>query len=145
MSKLKVALASDHAGYQLKKHIIKYLQETGYEVKDFGSDTDEAVDYPDYAHPLSEAIENKEFDLGITFCGSGNGINMAANKHKGIRSAVCWTVEISKLARLHNNANVCAIPSRFIDEETTIEIVKAFLNTDFEGGRHQRRIEKITF
>ena len=143
MHTLKIALASDHAGYQLKNRIIKYLKENNFEIKDFGSYTDEAVDYPDYAHPLAESVEKGEYDIGITFCGSGNGINMAANKHKKIRSAVCWTSEISKLARLHNNANICAIPARFIDDETAIDIVKSFLNTEFEGGRHLRRITKI--
>ncbi|MBN1182151.1 MAG: ribose 5-phosphate isomerase B [Bacteroidales bacterium] len=143
MAVKKIAFASDHAGYQLKRKIIAFLEKSGYECKDFGSHSDEAVDYPDFAHPLSFAIENGEFELGITFCGSGNGINMAANKHKGIRSAVCWNPEISKLARLHNNANVCAIPARFIDEETAREVVKQFLTTSFEGGRHQGRIDKI--
>jgi ribose 5-phosphate isomerase B len=114
-----------------------------YEVRDIGCFSEDSVDYPDYAHPLAEAVEKGDFDFGITICGSGNGINMASNKHQNIRSAVCWNEEIGRLARSHNNANVCALPGRFINEAEAIVILKAFLNTPFEGGRHKRRIDKI--
>ena len=139
-----IALASDHAGYKLKLKIIKYLESLNFEkIKDFGCFSDESADYPDYAHPLAEAVESGEFEIGISICGSGNGINMTVNKHQGIRSALCWNVEISRLARAHNDANICALPARFIDEELAIKIVNEFLNTGFEGGRHLRRIKKI--
>ena len=140
---LKIAIASDHAGYERKLVVLKYLKELGYECKDFGAFSSESSDYPDYAHPLAIAVSNNEFDLGITLCGSGNGINMTANKHQGIRSALCWIPEIARLARLHNNANVLAIPARFVSDDEAIEITKTFLNTEFEGGRHLTRINKI--
>ena len=143
MQKLKVAIACDHAGFEQKQAVLKYLQQQGIEFKDFGAFSEESSDYPDYAHPLAQAVSNKEFELGITLCGSGNGINMTANKHPGIRSAICWMPEIAALARQHNNANVCALPARFITDEQAIEIVKTFLSTEFEGGRHQSRINKI--
>lgn len=143
MGKLKIAVASDHAGFERKQVILKYLQEQGIEYKDFGAFSGESSDYPDYAHPLAEAVSLGEFEKGITLCGSGNGINMTANKHQGIRSAICWLPEIAKLARLHNDANVCALPARFITDEEAIEIVKIFLKTGFEGGRHLNRINKI--
>jgi ribose 5-phosphate isomerase B len=140
---MKIAIASDHAGYGMKEHIKKYLQEHGHDVRDLGARTDESSDYPDFAHPLAIAVENNEVDLGISMCGSGNGINMAANKHAGIRSALCWSTEIASLARAHNNANICALPARFITEELAKKIIDTFLTTSFEGGRHQRRIDKI--
>ncbi|GAB4298201.1 MAG: ribose 5-phosphate isomerase B [Marinilabiliales bacterium] len=140
---MKLAFASDHAGYKTKKILIDYLSLKGYSIKDFGTYSEESCDYPDYAHPMAKAVENNEFDYGISLCGSGNGINMVANKYQGIRSALCWNVEISKLARQHNDANICALPARFISVEEAKKIVDAFLNTEFEGGRHQRRIEKI--
>jgi len=140
---LKIAIASDHAGYERKLVVLKYLKELGYECEDFGAFSSESSDYPDYAHPLAIAVSNNEFDLGITLCGSGNGINMTANKHQGIRSALCWIPEIARLARLHNNANVLAIPARFVSDDEAIEITKTFLNTEFEGGRHLTRINKI--
>ncbi len=140
---MKVAIASDHAGFELKVLVKTYLEEKGYEVMDFGSFSSESSDYPDFAHPLAEAIEQNKFDFGISMCGSGNGINMAANKHPGIRSALCWKKEIAQLARKHNDANICALPARFIDLEQAKEIIDCFLTTDFEGGRHKRRIEKI--
>jgi len=143
MKGLKIAVASDHAGYERKQTVLKYLQEQGIEYKDFGTYSAESCDYPDYAHPLSEAVSCGEFDKGITLCGSGNGINMTANKHNGIRSAICWLPEIAKLARSHNDANVCALPARYITDDEAIEIVKVFLTTDFEGGRHLDRINKI--
>jgi ribose 5-phosphate isomerase B len=143
MERMKIAVASDHAGFERKQTVLKYLQEQGIEYKDFGAFSEVSSDYPDYAHPLAIAVSNGEFDFGITLCGSGNGINMTANKHQRIRSAICWMPEIAALARKHNNANVCALPARFITDEQAIEIVKIFLNTGFEGGRHQRRIDKI--
>lgn len=139
----KVALAADHAGFLIKEKIKSYLIKNGYEVKDYGTFSEESVDYPDFAHPLAYGIEKKLHDVGITVCGSGNGINMTANKHQGIRSALCWNEEISRLARAHNDANVCAIPGRFVSESEAELIVKTFLNTDFEGGRHSKRVDKI--
>lgn len=139
----KVAIASDHAGFPVKEYIKLFLIKSGYEVKDYGTFSDESVDYPDYAHPLAKAVENHLHDIGITVCGSGNGINMTANKYQGIRSALCWNEEISRLARAHNDANICAIPGRFVSVSEAELIVKTFLNTDFEGGRHSIRIAKI--
>jgi len=143
MKKMKIAVASDHAGFERKQTVLKYLQEQGIEYKDFGAYSSESSDYPDFAHPLADAVSKGEFDEGVTLCGSGNGINMTANKHQGIRSAICWLPEIAELARLHNDANVCALPARYITDEQAIEIVKIFLETDFEGGRHINRINKI--
>ncbi|MBW8332491.1 MAG: ribose 5-phosphate isomerase B [Prolixibacteraceae bacterium] len=143
MEKIKIGVASDHAGFERKQTVLKYLQEQGIEYKDFGAFSAESSDYPDYAHPLADAVSHGEFNLGITLCGSGNGINMTANKHQGIRSAICWMPEIAMLARLHNDANICALPARYITDEQAIEIVKIFLATEFEGGRHQNRINKI--
>lgn len=138
-----LAIASDHAGYQMKLSIIKYLEEKGYEVKDFGTDSTDAVNYPDFGHPLAEAVESGRFNLGISLCGSGNGINMVTNKHQGIRGALCWNKEISTMARLHNDANICSLPARYLDLETAREILDAFLETDYEGGRHDIRISHI--
>jgi len=138
-----LAIASDHAGYRMKVSLISYLEEKGYKIKDFGTDSDKAVDYPDYGHPFAEAVESGSCKLGFSLCGSGNGINMVTNKHQGIRGALCWNKEISKLARSHNDANICSLPARFLDLETAKEIVDAFLETEFEGGRHVQRIEKI--
>jgi ribose 5-phosphate isomerase B len=143
MEKLKIAVASDHAGFERKQAILKYLQERGIEYKDFGAYSSESSDYPDFAHPLAIAVSNGEFNMGITLCGSGNGINMAANKHQKIRSAICWLPEIAELARLHNDANVCALPARYLTNDQAVEIVKIFFATGFEGGRHQNRINKI--
>ncbi len=139
-----IALASDHAGFELKKVLIKHLESLGFEkIKDVGTYSSESTDYPDYGHLLAETIESGECEVGISICGSGNGINMTANKHQGIRSALCWCVEISRLARAHNDANVCALPGRFIDSDEAVKIVDVFLTTDFEGGRHLRRVKKI--
>lgn len=143
MSKIKIAVASDHAGFEMKKSIINHLATKGYEFFDFGADSNESADYADYAHPLSYAVENGEYDLGITLCGSGNGINMVANKHQGIRSAICWNPELARLAKAHNNANICSLPARFISNETAVKIIDTFLTTKFEGGRHIQRIKKI--
>lgn len=138
-----IALAGDHAGFSKKQVIKKYFEENNIAYEDLGSYTEESVDYPVYAHKMGEAIEKGEYEIGITFCGSGQGISIAANKHQGVRSGVCWNTEIAALAREHNNANVCAIPSRFVSDEEAIAIVSAFLNADFEGGRHARRVAQI--
>lgn len=139
----KIIIASDHAGFRLKEKLVKWLAKNRYEVRDMGGFSEDSVDYPEYAHPLAVAVEKGDYAYGITICGSGNGINMASNKHQGIRSAVCWNEEISRLARAHNDANICALPGRFLSEAEAIVIVKTFLVTPFEGGRHKRRIEKI--
>ncbi|MCK9208509.1 MAG: ribose 5-phosphate isomerase B [Salinivirgaceae bacterium] len=140
---MNLAIACDHAGYELKEKLIVYLKLLGHKIKDFGTHSSQSMDYPDAAHPLAEAVEKGDFDFGITICGSGNGINMTANKHQGIRAALCWNSEISALARQHNNANVCSLPARFIDYELATKILDAFLTSQFEGGRHQTRIDKI--
>lgn len=140
---MKIGIACDHAGYETKEEIIKYLEQGGHKVTNFGTNSAESMDYPDTAHPLAIAVENKELEMGISICGSGNGINMTANKHQGIRAALCWTTEISKLAREHNNANICSLPARFISISEAKQIVDTFLVTKFEGGRHQRRLEKM--
>ncbi len=139
----KIGFACDHAGYQLKNTLIAYVQKMGFETADFGTFSEDSCDYADFAHPLADGVESKDCFIGVSICGSGNGINMTVNKHQGIRSALCWTEEISKLARLHNNANICSMPARFISEETAHKILDAFLNTEFEGGRHVNRINKI--
>ena len=138
-----IPIGSDHAGFLLKEAIIKHLKNRGFETKDVGCYSEESIDYPDYAHPVSEFILSNEGSLGILICGSGNGINMTANKHQGVRSALCWNNEIALLARQHNNANIIAIPARFITIEEAISMVDTFLNTNFEGGRHQLRVNKI--
>ncbi|MFW5886703.1 MAG: ribose 5-phosphate isomerase B [Bacteroidota bacterium] len=139
----KIAIGSDHAGFNIKTYLKGELLKLGVEVIDFGTNSDDSTDYPDYAHPLAESVESGECEAGIAICGSGNGISMTANKHQGIRSAVCWNTEITYLARMHNNANVCALPGRFVKRQEAMEIVKTFLTTGFEGGRHLRRIQKI--
>lgn len=139
----KIAIASDHAGFNLKTFIKGELLKNGIEVIDKGTDSDDSTDYPDYAHPLANSVENNESEIGIAICGSGNGINMTVNKHQGIRSAVCWNTEIAYLARLHNDANICALPGRFLKQQEALKIVNAFLTTGFEGGRHKRRVDKI--
>ncbi len=139
----KIALASDHAGFELKEKLENYLKDKGFEVFDFGTHSQESVDYPDYVHPLAEAIEKGEYDLGIVVCGSGNGVAITANKHQGIRAGYCWNEEIARLARQHNDANVCALPGRFIAFDYARLIVDAFLSAEFEGGRHERRVKKI--
>lgn len=142
--KKTIGIACDHAGFEYKEIVIKYLKEKGFSVNDYGCFSSDSVDYPDFAHQLAQSIENGTNDLGIQFCGSGNGINMSANKHQAIRSALCWEVEIAELARLHNDANVCTMPARFISLEKALTIIERFINTDFEGGRHQRRVDKIS-
>ena len=140
---MKLAIAADHAGYQLKEQVKANLLKQGYEVQDFGTDSDKSVDYPDFIQPLARAVENKEADMGVIMCGSGNGVNMTANKYQGVRSALCWTEEIAKLARQHNDANVIALPARFMEPEEAMKAVNTFINTGFEGGRHATRVNKI--
>lgn len=139
-----ICIASDHAGYNFKERLKRDLSHEGIKVKDYGTDSEESTDYPDYVHPLARAIENGEYKLGIVLCGSGNGVNITANKHKGIRSALCWKKELAALARKHNNANVLALPARFIEYKDALEIAKTFLKYSFDGGRHERRVEKIS-
>jgi len=140
---MKIGLACDHAGFELKEKVVKYLNNKNIETTDFGTYSNESCDYPDFAHKLALAVENGECYPGISICGSGNGINITVNKHAKIRSALCWTPEIASLARAHNNANILAMPARFISEEVAYQIIEAFLTTEFEGGRHQTRIDKI--
>lgn len=139
----KIAIGGDHAGYELKEKIKKLLDERGHLIEDYGPYSDKAVDYPDFVHPVATAIEKNEFDFGILICGSGNGVAMTANKHQGIRAAVCWNEMLAKLARSHNNANILCLAGRFIDYELAKEIVHIFLSTGFDGGRHASRIQKI--
>ena len=140
---MKIGVACDHAGFEYKEKLKEYLYSKYEEIKDFGCYSLESVDYPDFAHQLAVSIENEENDLGIQFCGTGNGINMSANKHQGIRAALCWNTHIAEQARLHNNANVLTMPARHLKWEEVKKIVDVFLNTDFEGGRHERRVNKI--
>ena len=139
----KIGIGGDHAGFEYKQKMISILQEEGYQVKDFGPSSDASADYPDFVHPLANAVENEEIDLGIAICGSGNGVCMTVNKHQNVRGALVWNKELAALARQHNNANIVCIPARFIDFELASDIVKIFLTTDFEGGRHQKRVDKI--
>lgn len=139
----KILIGSDHAGYELKELIKQHLVAKGIEVKDVGPSSADSVDYPDFAHPVANEVASNASVFGILICGSGNGINMTANKHQEIRSALCWKLEIAELARLHNNANIIALPARFISNEEAIKCVDVFLSTDFEGGRHQNRVDKI--
>ena len=140
---MNIAIGADHAGYELKKAIIDFLKEIGHKVEDFGCYSEESIDYPDYAHPVCESIEKGTNKYGVLICGSGNGISMAANKHPGIRAALSWSAEIAELGRLHNNANIVSIPARFVSEESALKIIEAFFSTEFEGGRHQTRVDKI--
>lgn len=141
--KKKVALASDHAGYEMKMIIEGYLDSQNIEYVDFGTHSADSCDYPDFAHPAAEAVENGTCYPGIALCGSGNGIAMTLNKHQGIRAAICWTPELARLARAHNNANVLVLPARFVEPAEAMNIVDVFLATPFDGGRHERRVEKI--
>jgi len=143
MKPLRLALGSDHAGFLLKEKLSKYLQENGHKVMDFGCYSEERADYADFGHIVAHALEKDEADFGILLCGSGNGINMSANKHKGIRAALCWKKEIAELARQHNDANIITLPARFITEEEAVRCLDVFLNTPFEGGRHADRVAKI--
>ncbi len=140
---MNIAIGNDHAGTSYKFKIIESLKEKGVEVLNFGTDNEDSMDYPDAIHPVAEAVETKKADLGIILCGSGNGAAMTANHHKNIRAALCWNNELVALARQHNDANILSIPARFVSLEEALEFVNTFLNTEFEGGRHQRRVEKI--
>ena len=142
MSK-KIAIGGDHAGFEYKQRLMDHLEQQGYEVVDFGPGSDASVDYPDHAHPLSQAVADKSVDLGILICGSGNGVCMTANKHQGIRAGLCWNEEVASLIRQHNNANVLCIPARFVEYAQAEKIADTFLSTAFEGGRHGRRVDKI--
>lgn len=138
-----VPIGGDHAGFQLKSEIVAHLKNKGYTVEDFGCNSEDSIDYPDFGHPVASKVEEVDGTLGILICGSGNGINMTANKHQGVRSALCWKKELASLAREHNNANILALPARFITSEEALEMVDVFLETEFEGGRHERRVNKI--
>ena len=140
----KIAIGADHAGFEYKEILKNYIEELGYTVTDFGTHDSQSVDYPDFAHPVAEAVESKVEGSGILICGSANGVAITANKHQGIRAALCWTSEIAALARQHNNANVVCIPARFVTAEEAKAIVKTFLDTAFEGGRHGNRVDKIS-
>lgn len=142
-SEMTIALASDHAGFNLKHAIQLFLEDNGAKVKDFGCYSTESCDYPDFAHPLAESVEKGEFEYGIVICSTGNGICMTANKHQGIRAALCWEAKLAELARLHNNANVLGLPASFIRVDQALDIVRVFFQTDFEGGRHEGRVNKI--
>ena len=141
--KKSVGVASDHAGYQMKEFLTGYLAAKGYEVTDFGCSSEERCDYADFAHPLAAAVENGEVAFGLAMCGSGEGMAMTLNKHCGIRAGLAWNTEIAELIKRHNNANVLVLPARFIDNDCALEILQAYLTAEFEGGRHERRIEKI--
>ena len=140
---MKIAIGNDHAGTEYKFEIIKFLESKGIHVKNYGTDAHDSVDYPDFIHPVANDVASNEVDLGIIICGSGNGASMTANKHQEVRSALCWTKEIAQLARQHNNANILAIPARFTAVQQAVEMVDVFINTAFEGGRHDRRVHKI--
>jgi len=140
---MKIAIGNDHAGTNYKKAIVEYLEKEGHIVKNFGTDSNKSVDYPDYVHPIATAVSNNNVDYGIIVCGSGNGASMTANKHQKIRAALCWTKEISSIARQHNDANILSIPARFTSVQQALAMVKTFLSTEFDGDRHNRRVQKI--
>lgn len=141
---IRIPIGADHAGFQLKEAIKKHFEALGYTFKDYGTYSEESIDYPDFGHPVAQHVAQQKDTLGIAICGSGNGINMTINKHQEIRGALCWNEEITKLAREHNNANIIALPARFISQEEGIKFVELFLTTPFEGGRHERRVNKIS-
>lgn len=141
---MKIAIGSDHAGFDYKELLKKSLQKNGYDLKDFGTDSADSTDYPDIAHPVATAIENNQFELGVLVCGSANGVAITANKHQGIRAAICWTEELASLARQHNNANILCLPARFVSYELAEKILHRFIQEKFEGGRHERRVNKIS-
>ena len=143
-NKKTIAIGADHAGYLYKQAIIYWLNRNGYDIMDAGTDSEASTDYPDHVHPVADAVEKGEAVLGIILCGSGNGVAMTANKHQGIRAALAWNNEIASLARQHNNANILAIPARYVPEAVALSMVETFLETPFEGGRHQRRVDKIS-
>lgn len=140
---MKISIGNDHAGTEYKLAVVKHLEKKGFMVKNYGTNSNDSVDYPDFVHPVAKDVEDKVVDCGIIICGSGNGANMTANKHQGVRSALCWTKEIVALARQHNNANILSIPARFTALPQVIEMVDTFLDTAFEGGRHEDRVKKI--
>lgn len=141
---MQIAIGADHAGFEYKELLKKQLSKLGHEAKDFGTHSMDSVDYPDFAHPVANAVENKEFEMGVLICGSANGVAITANKHQGIRAAICWTEELASLARQHNNANIVCIPARFVSPELAEKILEKFLTTSFEGGRHKNRVNKIS-
>ncbi len=140
---MKIAIGGDHAGFQYKERIIKHLESQGHDIEDFGPSTDASVDYPDHVHPLASAVASEDCDLGILICGSGNGVAMTANKHENVRAALCWNTELAALARQHNDANVICLAARFLAYEYAESLVDTFVETAFEGGRHERRVNKI--
>jgi ribose 5-phosphate isomerase B len=140
---MKLSIGCDHAGFEMKEKIKSHLEQKGITLTDRGTHSIESTDYPDYAHKVAEDVETKKGDLGILLCGSANGVCMTANKHNGVRAAICWNKEIAALARQHNNANIICIPSRFIDEKAAMEMIEIFMKTEFEGGRHEKRVNKI--
>ncbi|NRB59593.1 MAG: ribose 5-phosphate isomerase B [Winogradskyella sp.] len=140
---MTISIGNDHAGPEYKKAIIELLESKGYTVNNYGTDTADSVDYPDFVHPVASDVNDNKVDLGILICGTANGVAMTANKYKNVRAGVCWTKEITELTRQHNNANICCIPARYTAPQQAVQIVETFLTTEFEGGRHQRRVEKI--
>ncbi len=140
---MKIAIGNDHAGTAYKKALVNYLKHQNITTNNHGTDSEDSVDYPDFVHPVAKEVEDKKVDFGIIICGSGNGAAMTANKHQDVRAALCWNAEIAELARKHNNANVLSIPARYVSEDEALEMLKVFLSTDFEAGRHERRVDKI--
>lgn len=140
---MKIAIGGDHAGFEYKKEVISFLESKGVEVEDFGPFSEESCDYADFAHPVAESVETGSSEYGILICGSGQGVAMTANKHKGIRAALCWLPELAQVTREHNNSNILCMPARFVSVEIALQMVEAFINTPFEGGRHERRVNKI--
>jgi len=140
---MKIAIGNDHAGVEVKEKIQEHLEKKGHQVINKGYDGEESVDYPDFIHPVSKEVKEKKAEIGVIVCGSGNGAAMTANKHKGVRAAICWSEEIAALAKHHNNANIISIPSRFLNEKEIIKIIDVFIEAEFEGGRHERRVQKI--
>jgi ribose 5-phosphate isomerase B len=139
----KIAIGADHAGFELKEKLKEWLQQNSFEIKDFGTYSAESSDYPDFAHPVADAVEKKQFDLGLLVCGSANGVAITANKHQGIRAAICWNEELATLARQHNDANILCLGARFTEPELAKKILDRFLTASFEGGRHERRVKKM--
>ncbi len=142
-NELRIAIGADHGGYEMKNYLIDYLKGKGFFAKDFGTNAGDSVDYPDFAHPISTAVKNGEYDYGILVCGTGNGMAITANKHEGIRAGLAWNEEVGALVKRHNNANVICLPGRFVSNDTAVGILEAFFNAQFEGDRHERRINKI--
>ncbi len=140
---MNIAIGGDHAGFEYKEILVSWLRGLGYEIKDFGPFSNDSCDYPDFAHPLAAAVANKTYTLGILICGSGNGVCITANKHADIRAALCWDIELASLSRQHNDANIIGIPARFVDIDKAKQMVQIFIDTPFEGGRHQKRVDKI--